>query len=97
VQGKDDKGLWLPKGEATRNVRSLRATDKVWEKLNEKATGQRMTVADLIEKIAMDDSQDKRADIEQAIAILEDSLFLKPQNGGTIKIEIRKALKILKG
>ena len=97
MQGKDSKGLWQSKGEGIRKVRSIRATDATWEKLNEKAAADGMTAADWIEKIALGEctSKDSTDSLEKAIALLEAALPLPPNKGGAIKAEIRKALQIL--
>jgi hypothetical protein len=99
MQGRNDKGLWLPKGDNTRKVRSLRATDSTWEALNKKAADNGMSAADFIEKLALGEASTSKdsTDIGKAIALLEEALFLPPNKGGAIKVRIREALGILKG
>lgn len=80
------------KGGDLRRVRSLRATDAVWEKLGEIADQRGITRADVIEKMAYADGKA----VEEVIEVLEEALLLKANAGGAIKERVRKAIDLLK-
>ena len=50
MQSRNQKGQFKNKSETERKVRSIRATDDVWQKLGEIAIQQGITRADLLEK-----------------------------------------------
>lgn len=104
MEPRDDSGKFAPKSDSVRSVRSIRATDWVWDEFGFLADGLKITRADLLEKWvkssgpptrAGDDGPDEQATpIELAIAIeqLTQALTLKANSGGAIKAKIRAAL-----
>jgi hypothetical protein len=101
-------GKFAPKSDAERKVRSIRATDHVWDDFGFEADKRRITRADLLEMWVSSPpatsppatsppatSPSSCVDLEQMIAILEQALTLKANAGGAIKARIRKALEVL--
>lgn len=94
-----EKGKFAPKSDSEREVRSIRATKRVWDDFGFEADKRRITRADLLEvwvssPPATAPSGDGH-DLEQVITILEQALTMKANAGGAIKAEIRKALELL--
>lgn len=87
-------GKYVKKGTSQRQVRSIRMTDEVWQGLNDLADSQKITTADLLEGWILDSNvlHGQNADLTGVVKILEEALKLKPNAGGAIKSEIRKAL-----
>ena len=99
MQNRNQKGQFQNKSESERKVRSIRATDNVWQKLGEIAKQQGITRADLLEEIIKNNrvlhsnnSQVIHGNIEN-IKLLEEALKLKANAGGAIKKKIHEYLK----
>lgn len=101
-----DNGKFAAKGNENRTVRSIRLTDSTWNALEDKASEQDMSKADYIEALvngeveweseeADEDKTEFDFDIEEVVEILTEALTLKPQAGGAIKKEIKKALELM--
>ena len=90
MQSRNQKGQFQNKSETERKVRSIRATNDVWEKLGIIANQQSITRADLLEKF-VNDSRVLHSD--KNIQLLEEALELKANAGGAIKKKIREYLK----
>lgn len=95
MQSRNKKGQFENKSEAERKVRSIRATNNVWEKLGEMANKQGITRADLLEKIINEDRVLHSNNKNKNIKLLEEALELKANAGGAIKKKIREYLKRL--
>jgi len=54
TQDRTEGGQFAPKSEEYRQVRSIRLTDKTWEKVGQAAEVLQITKADLIEQMAED-------------------------------------------
>ncbi len=93
MYNRDLRGQFTNKSDSDRWVRSIRVTDKVWEKFGEMAAQRCITRADLLEEIVKEDY--KVVDINYAVSILKEALVLKANAGGAIKKQIKKALLIL--
>lgn len=52
TQDRTESGKFAPKSDEYRQVRSIRLTDKTWEKMGHAAEAHRITRADLIEQMA---------------------------------------------
>lgn len=59
TQDRTESGQFAPKSDEYRQVRSIRLTDKTWEKMGHAAEAQRITRADLIEQMTEDGVFDK--------------------------------------
>lgn len=92
-QGRDGKGRFGNKSESGRKVRSLRASDEVWDKLGVMAETQGITRADLIEQFAINNGVIHGKNENRGIEILEEALKLKANAGGAIKKKIREYLE----
>lgn len=93
-----EKGKFAPKSDSEREVRSIRATKRVWDDFGFEADKRRITRADLLELWVSSlpaTSPGGDADLEQVIAILEQALTMKANAGGAIKAQVRKALELL--
>ncbi len=55
MQGRSKKGTFLNKSNSDRQVKSIRATEKIWNKFGEEAERLSITRADLLEKMFSDD------------------------------------------
>ena len=93
MQSRNQKGQFQNKSEAERKVRSIRATNDVWQKFGEIAIQQGITRADLLEEI-IKNNQVIHGNIE-AIKVLKEGLKLKANAGGKIKEKIREYLKLI--
>ena len=58
TQDRTEQGKFAPKSEEPRHVRSIRLTDKTWEKIGFAAEKRRITRADLIEQMVEDGAFD---------------------------------------
>lgn len=95
------------KSETERAVRSIRATDWIWNEFGFLADERRITRADLLEiwvkgggppaapQAVYPDNWVEGIDAALAIEILNEALTLKANAGGAIKQAIRDALKEL--
>lgn len=72
-QERDEQGKFLNKSDEFRHVRSIRVTDKAWEKLGEIANNRSITRADLIEEWLENDEIFK-IDKVQVEAVMEEIL-----------------------
>jgi hypothetical protein len=93
-----EQGKFAPKSDSERKVRSIRATDRVWDDFGFEADKRRITRADLLEMWVSSPpatAPSGRPDLEQVISVLEQALSMKANAGGAIKAEIRKALELL--
>lgn len=94
-------GKFAPKSDSERKVRSIRATDHVWDDFGFEADRRRITRADLLEMwvssppVATTTAPSSDADLEQVIIILEQALTMKANAGGAIKAQVRKVLELL--
>lgn len=107
IEQERENGKFAAKGSELRTVRSIRLTDSTWNALEDKASVHDMSKADYLEALVRgeiewesDDSDKDQAtefdfDIEEVVEILTDAIDLKPQAGGAIKKEIKKALKLM--
>ncbi len=107
IEQERDNGKFAVKGSEPRTVRSIRLTDSTWNALEDKASEQDMTKADYLEALVSgeiewesDDSDKEQTtefdfDVEEVIEILTEALTLKPNAGGKIKTEIKRALEIM--
>ena len=93
MQDKDWRGRFVSKSDDYRKVRSMRATDEIWEKFGDMAARRSITRADLLEEIVKND--DSVIDNNQIIKILKEALKLKANAGGAIKNKIKEVLLIL--
>lgn len=101
---KDDRGRFAKKSTSERKIRSIRATDEVWELLGEKAEDNDMTRADLLEALVTEEvswDEDKNVesdvsfDVEEIAEILKEALTLKSNAGGKIKAKIREVMQLM--
>lgn len=96
-----EQGKFAPKSDSERKVRSIRATDKVWDDFGFEADKRRITRADLLETwigsppVDIATAPTNAAALEDVIAILEQALTMKANAGGAIKAQVRKALELL--
>lgn len=104
MEHRDDSGKFTRKSDSERKVRSIRATDHVWDDFGFEADKRRITRADLLEQWVKDAPVAPVAPVAPAItpmelaiamAILNDALDLKANAGGAIKAKIREALEVL--
>lgn len=98
------KGTFILKSETERHVRSIRATDWVWDEFGFLADSRRITRADLLERWVKGeespvagsggagDQLAELVDVQIAVDILREALHLKANAGGAIKAAIRAAL-----
>lgn len=95
------RGKLLPVGEEPRIVRSLRATDTVWERFGMLSERQGITKADLLEQVVTHwcDCTNAKAtlitDMNDIIDALEAALKLPANRGGAIKLVIKDVLEKL--
>lgn len=66
TQDRTEQGKFAPKSEEYRQVRSIRLTDKTWQKIGFVADKRRITRADLIEQMAEDGVFDDETQGEQS-------------------------------
>lgn len=91
-----ENGRFAAKSDADRKVRSIRATDRVWDDFGFLADQRRITRADLLEEWAKQSGPTTAASQSAiAIALLKEALNLKANSGGAIKAKIRQALEYL--
>ena len=106
IEQERDNGKFAAKGNENRSVRSIRLTDSTWNALEDKASEQDMSKADYLEALVDGEveweteksDQDKTEldfDIEEVVEILTEALTLKPNAGGKIKTEIKRALEVM--
>lgn len=97
---RDDAGKFAPKSDAERKVRSIRATDHIWDDFGFEADKRRITRADLLERWVkgqglVQSEGITRIELAVAVSILTEALDLKANAGGAIKARIREALEVL--
>ncbi len=104
MEPRTESGQFALKSEEVRSVRSIRATDWIWDEFGFLADQQKMSRADLLEQWVKSSGPPARAGdggpegeatpIQLAIAIeqLTQALTLKANSGGAIKAKIRAAL-----
>lgn len=107
MEPRDDLGKFAPKSDAERKVRSIRATDWVWDEFGFFAGSRGITRADLLEQWVKSGGMRPAPRTEEipfdlgpvqvAIAVeeLRQALTLKANAGGAIKEKIRAALATL--
>ena len=93
VQGRNKKGQFDSKSQSERKVRSIRVTDKVWDKFGEMAVQRGITRADLLEEIVNCDCVLRGRN--EVVKILEEALKLRANAGGAIKRKIKDVLEVL--
>lgn len=93
MQSRDKKGQFGNKSDSNRKVRSIRATNEVWENLGIMASDRGITRADLIEELVNSDKPSITRN-RDGIKLLEDALKLKANAGGAIKKKIREYLDL---
>lgn len=79
TQDRTEEGKFAPKSEEPRHVRSIRLTDKTWEKIGYAANKRRITRADLVEQMAEDGVFDQESEATQlsrddAVAQVENAI-----------------------
>lgn len=103
-QDKDDLGRFAKKSNSERIVRSIRATDEVWNLLGDKAKENDMTRADFLEALVNEEvvwneennvESEVDFDVDEVAEILKEALTLKSNAGGKIKTKIREALELM--
>jgi hypothetical protein len=101
MRARDDNGKFTSKSDTQRDVRSLRATDQVWDEFGDLASSKGMSRADLLEVLVQ--SYGRRTAtvidddvIHKIVDVLQDALDLKPNAGGAIKAKVREALQLLR-
>ncbi len=102
IQDRTEGGQFAPKSEDYRHVRSIRLTDKTWEKIGCAAEAKQVTRADLIEQMAEDGVFDQSAvcanalDSSQLIAAIE-SVMSNPDvtRKGKDRGAVKRALEAL--
>lgn len=67
---RNEKGVYIQKGEEARAVRSLRLTDSTWERIGNLASKDGVTRADLIEEMFGDNEPVKEANNEELDELL---------------------------
>lgn len=96
---RDEVGKFASKSDDERRVRSIRATDEVWEAFGELAEERRITRADLLEQIFVDServsSVVEQDTFDEVVELLQEALTLKANAGGSIKKLIRECLELL--
>lgn len=109
MQGRNKFGMYTKKSPSgDRTVRSIRATNKVWQKFGDRAKQQGITRADLLEKMFLElhsETPDHRVilgNIEQATAVLKIGITSKKEGGtyarnnaSSLKEKVVDALAIL--
>ena len=105
MQAKDKRGRFTNKSNSDRKVRSIRATNQVWDKFGEQADKQRITRADLLEEIFSHEAKDNQvihSKIADIIGILKHGITPKKQGGlyasnsaKALKDEVIKAIALL--
>jgi hypothetical protein len=85
------QGKFALKSHDERQVRSIRATNRVWDDFGFEADKLRITRADLLESWVKQTRQVNPS----ALALLEEALTVKANTGGAIKQKIRQALELL--
>lgn len=103
-QDKDDKGQFKRKSNSERQVRSIRATNEVWNLLGDKAEENDMTRADFLEALVNEEvvwneesnvESEVDFDVDEVAEILKEALTLKSNAGGKIKTKIREVLELM--
>ena len=101
MQSRNQKGQFQNKSEAQRKIRSIRATDNVWQEFGEIAKQQGVTRADLLEEIIKNNrvlrdnnNQVIHGNIDKT-KLLKEALKLKANAGGKIKEKIREYLNLV--
>lgn len=79
TQDRTEEGKFAPKSEEPRYVRSIRLTNKTWEKIGYAADKRRITRADLVEQMAEDGVFDQEPEATQlscdnAVAKVENAI-----------------------
>lgn len=72
---RNEKGIYIQKGEEVRLVRSLRLTDSTWEKIGSIADAYGVTKADLIEETFRENTPKKDSnsvELNELLALLKD-------------------------
>lgn len=72
---RNEKGVYIQKGEEVRAVRSLRLTDSTWERIGDLADKDGATRADLIEEMFSDNEPVKEAnnkELDELLILLKD-------------------------
>jgi hypothetical protein len=90
----DDNGKFANKSDDYRRVRSIRATDRVWDDFGFLADSKKITRADLLEQWVKDGGAASKVS-PIALQLLYEALTLKANAGGAIKAKIREALLFL--
>lgn len=108
MEPRNEQGKFIPKSDAERKVRSIRATDRTWDDFGFLADQRRITRADLLELLASsgggppvavpsgDPCGPGPVAVALAVEHLHQALTLKANAGGAIKAQIRAALELLK-
>jgi predicted DNA-binding ribbon-helix-helix protein len=68
TQDRTEGGQFASKSDDYRHVRSIRLTDKTWEKIGYVAKVQQITKADLIEQMAQDGAFDQQVSTTNALS-----------------------------
>lgn len=100
MQGRTKKGTFTNKSSSDRQVKSIRATEEVWDKFGEQANELGITRADYLEQIALNKGVIRGEDtnrvllrkIAEIIGILKHGVTSKKQ-GGTYASNNAKSLR----
>ncbi len=105
-QGRDHEGMFAPKGDAIRAVRSIRLTDATWHSLGDRADELDITKADYLEGLfsgsidweSGDSESDKPNldfDPEEVAEILKNVLTSKERGNKHFKAAIAEVLELM--
>lgn len=101
-QMKNELGQFTSKSGEERSVRSIRATDTVWNVFGVVAENRGITRADLLELMVeskgfelSETPCNTTVDANRIREILEEALTFKSNAGGAIKAKIREVLELL--
>lgn len=96
---RDKGGRFTPKSEEQRKVRTVRATDAVWNELGRRATDESVTRADLLEMWMSEDAGTSNPQqpsekispevVEQLRELIAEALTIPSNKGGGIKKKLR--------
>lgn len=105
MQPRNKQGHFTNKSKSDRKVRSIRVTDRVWNKFGEQSDKRHITRADLLEEIFSNEKKDTqviRGKIADIIGILQHGITPKKQGGlyasnsaKALKDEVVKAIALL--
>lgn len=106
TQGRIEGGKFAPKSDEPRQVRSIRVTDKAWERLGQVAELRRITRADLIEELVesgtLEQNQsaisgDLKAQVRAAaeMVLQDETVTRKGKDRGSVKRALEALINLL--